>query len=267
MRQLYPVPTGPHPGTVDVVDAYLPPGPHHATGPIPRSAKARQRPWTTADMVASVDGAASVDGRSAGLGSDGDKAVFRALRSLADIIVVGAGTARTERYGPARVDPPTVAARLARGQQPVPTIAVVTTSGNLDADLPMFDPERVGDGPVPVIVTCAAGEPNTAGLTGHCEVLVAGDHEVDLGEAMVALGARGAHAILSEGGPTLNASMLALGLIDELCLTVSPLVAGGSAQRIVDGFIGPARDVTLVHVLEHDGSLFTRWRFDSDAGR
>ena len=87
-------------------------------------------PWLRASMVASVDGAASLGGRSGGLSGDADRLVFSVLRSLADVILVGAGTARAEGYRPVRDGE--VWASLRAGRAPVPPIAVVT--GKLDLD-------------------------------------------------------------------------------------------------------------------------------------
>src|SRR5207237_703238 len=96
------------------------------------------RPFARINMISSLDGAIAVNGRSGLLGGAGDRQVFHVLRSLADVILVGAGTARAERYGPARIDPEIQERRRARGQTAVPPIAVVTRSCHLDWSAPFF---------------------------------------------------------------------------------------------------------------------------------
>jgi riboflavin biosynthesis pyrimidine reductase len=264
LSKLFPRPSSPAAGDeVDLIATYLPDVERWRAA---RPAGAAPRPWTTVNMVASVDGSMTVAGRSGGLSDEVDREIFRILRSMADIVLVGAGTVRAERYGPARIPDELAGLRAGRGQAPVPPIAVVTQSGLIADDLPMFDPELVGDGPVPIIITCARNEPNVQQLGSRAEALVAGDTDVDMELAMALLGQRGANVVVSEGGPTLNAAMVERGLLDEMCLTVSPLTVAGTAGRIVEGhqeLSGPV-PMELAHILEMDGSLFTRWRFVHD---
>jgi len=259
LRQVYP----PDSGGVDVdpVSAYLPPVLGGAAGaaPLPQG-----RPWVTTNMVASVDGAMSLDGRSGGLGSEADRMVFRSLRSVADVVMAGAGTVRTERYGPVRLDLEHVAERRARGQAPVPTLVVVSNSGRLDTDLPLLDPELVGDGPLPVLLTCAVGEPATRRLDGRVDVLVCGEQSVDLAEGLRVLAERGIAAVVCEGGPTLNGALVAAGLLDEFCLTIAPLLTAGAAGRIVSGTDERPVHLELAHLLEAQDALFCRWRVVPD---
>lgn len=260
LQQLFPhTPSG---GEIDLTAAYLP--------DLSRWRAAQQgsdtpRPWATVNMVASVDGAVTVAGRSGGLSDEVDRKIFMVLRSMADVVMVGAGTARAERYGPARIPDEHAALRTARGQAPVPPIAVVSQSGLLASDLPMFDPELVGDGPVPIIITCGRNEPNVQRLGSRAEALVAGDEHVDMQLAMSLLAERGINVVVSEGGPTLNAAMVEQGLLDELCLTMSPLTVAGGAGRIVDGDTELSAPVAmeLGHILETGGALYTRWRYCS----
>ncbi len=196
-------------------------------------------------------------GRSGGLGTPADRAVFTALRAIADVIVVGAGTVRAEGYGPPRTPEPEQRRRLARGQQAFPRLAVV--SGRLDLDLtsPLFteSTER------PIILTGTAASADTRAAAGEvAEVHVVGDAHVDLGAAMATLADLGARVALCEGGPVLNGQLLALGLIDEVCLSVSPLLAGGDSNRIIHGAIPPdAEAMRLDRVLEDDGMLLLRY--------
>ena len=257
LLQVYPPDPGGAP--VDAVTAYLPPVLGGPAGVAPAPGPAG-RPWVTTNMVASVDGAMSLDGRSGGLGSEADRMVFRALRSVADVVMAGAGTVRTERYGPVRLDPERVAERRARGQAPIPTLVVVSNSGRLDSDLPLLDADLVGDGPLPILLTCAAGEPETRRLDGRVEVLVCGEHAVDLDVGLSLLADRGVAAVVCEGGPTLNAALLAAGLLDEFCLTIAPLLTAGAAGRIVAGVAEQPVGLELAHLLESEGALFGRWR-------
>lgn len=261
LRQLFP----PDPdGTgIDALAAYLPPG--LAAGSDTRVTAPADRPWVTTNMVASVDGSMTLAGRSGGLGSAADRAVFRTLRSVADAVMAGAGTVRAERYGPVRLSEEHRAARQARGQAPTPALVVVSNSGRLDPDLPMLDPELVGDGPLPILLTCAAGE-SAAGRHGdRVEVLVAGEGTVDLRGALRQLVDRGLGVVVCEGGPTLNGALVADGLLDELCLTIAPLLAGGDAGRIVAGVDEQPVELELAHLLEAEGALFARWRLRSPA--
>jgi riboflavin biosynthesis pyrimidine reductase len=263
MRQLFPVEG---PDDVDIATAYLP-GPL-ADGPV--DGIISNRPWVTINMVASVDGAVSVEGKSGPMSVPGDREIFRTLRSMADVVLVGAGTVRTERYGPVRLTDDLLASRTDRGQVGLPRLAVVTASGNLDPGLPLFDPSLRGGSPMPLVVTGSQGRARASALDGRAEFLIAGDADVDLAFALSTLADGGARVVLGEGGPVLNAALLAEDLIDEMCLTVAPLVASGAAARII-GNVGVAERPTpmeLAHLLEHGGALFSRWRFSApSAGR
>ncbi|MFC3894535.1 dihydrofolate reductase family protein [Lentzea rhizosphaerae] len=194
------------------------------------------RTWVTANFVSSVDGAVSVDGRSAGLGSPADKKIFTLGRELADVVLVGAGTVLIEGYRPS--------ARL--------PIAVVTARGTLTPDLPLF----TGSAVPPIVITCAA-----AGLPPlPADVIVAGEDEVDLAQAVSELAARGLHRINLEGGPRLFGSMIADGLVDALNLTISPLLAVGDSSRIAHGPVVPPVDLELTSVLRADDVLLLRYQ-------
>lgn len=214
------------------------------------------RPWLYLDMVASVDGAATLEGRSGGLGGEADKLAFRRLRETCDVILVGAGTVRAESYGQARVDPDIRQRRQARGLAPQPTMAVVSRSLDLDPDARLF----TGDGPRPLILTAADADPARRAALGEvAEVVPCGRGSVDLTAAMDWLWARGDRRVLCEGGPHLNADLLAADLVDEVFLTVSPLLVAGPAPRIVAG-PAPTRRLTLREVREHDSELLLRYR-------
>jgi riboflavin biosynthesis pyrimidine reductase len=220
-------------------------------------------PWLRANMVSSVDGAATLDGKSAGLSSDADRQVFALLRGLADVILAGAATARTERYKPAR--PHELWRDLRASRTPTPPIAVVSARLDLDPAGPLIA------GPPPhartiVITTAEAPADRRAELARRADVIVAGDKTVDLKAALRALAERGHRHMLAEGGPHLLAQLVEAGLMDELCLTIGPVMAGPGASRIVAGApqsgTGSAAvllPLTLAHVLEDDSFLLCRY--------
>jgi riboflavin biosynthesis pyrimidine reductase len=217
--------------------------------------------WLRANMVSSADGAASLGGASAGLSSDTDRQVFALLRALSDVILVGAATARAERYKPAR--PPREPWRdLRRGRTLTPPIAVITARLDLDPGSPLVT-AAPPDARTIVITTGRAPAGRRAELARHADVIVAGDEAVDLKAALGALAGRGCRRMLTEGGPHLLAQLVEAGLMDELCLTVGPLMAGPGASRIVAGApgTGPAAPMplTLAHVLEDEGFLLLRY--------
>jgi riboflavin biosynthesis pyrimidine reductase len=227
------------------------------------------RPWVLVNMIASVDGAATdPSGRSGGLGGPADWRVFSAIRAVADIVLAGASTVRTERYGPARTPPSLQEARLARGQAARPRVAVVTRSLALDLELPLF--REATDEDRPIVITTTAGLDrlrSSAGSTADrdlamvAEIVIAGEESVDWATALAALrtGAR-AGVVLVEGGPTTNAQLVAADLVDELCLTVSPQLAGAGGRRIVSGpDTAPPRPMALNRVLVEDDHLFLRY--------
>lgn len=217
------------------------------------------RPGVRLNMIASADGAATVAGRSGGLGGPADKALFMTLRGLTDAVLVGAGTARDEGYGPAVLPAEVQAARQSRGQAPVPPIAVLSRRCNLDWSSRFFG----GALARPLVVTAASAPPDARSAAAEvADVVIAGDEEVDLARALAALGERGFRSVLAEGGPSINGQLALAGLLDELCLTVAPLLAGGGdARRILTGPALPASaHMTLRSLLESDGYLFLRYR-------
>ncbi|HLH84999.1 MAG TPA: pyrimidine reductase family protein [Trebonia sp.] len=212
--------------------------------------------WLRANMVASADGAAFLDGRSGGLSSEADRRLFGVLRALADVILVGAGTARAEGYGPAKRR--ASLAGLREGRTPTPPIALVSRTLGLDLTAPLF----TGAPPDArtIVITCASSPAAArAEVARAADVIVAGDLTVDLGAAVAALRERGLGRVLCEGGPHLLGQVAAAGLLDELCLSVSPLLGGPGAPRITAGSPFPARPMTLAHVLAEDGFLFCRY--------
>jgi riboflavin biosynthesis pyrimidine reductase len=220
------------------------------------------RPWVRANMIASADGAAQIDGRSGGLAGPADRMLLQVLRSLADVILVGAGTARAEAYRPAR--PGAMRQDLRAGRPATPPVAVVTASLDLDPGGPLIA-QAPADARTIVLTTASSPAGRRAALARHADVIVAGTDRVSADQAIAALASRGHSRILTEGGPALLAELARAGLLDELCLTISPILAGGRAGRILAD--PPAGDLpafapeslSLAHVLARDGYLFCRY--------
>lgn len=196
---------------------------------------ASDRPWVRSNFVATLDGAAHAsDGRSGSLGGDIDTHVFSILRSLADVVVVGAGTARDEGYGPSSVP-----------------IAVV--SRRLDVPEALLVPGQI------VITTADAPADAMARLVDVVDVIAAGTGSIDWTQVLERLAARGLNRVLCEGGPSLHGDLVALDLVDEICLTIAPVLAAGEAPRIAHSPTAVDRPMTLGHALDVDGVLLTRW--------
>ncbi|HUE59469.1 MAG TPA: pyrimidine reductase family protein, partial [Acidimicrobiales bacterium] len=214
------------------------------------------RPFVRCNMITSLDGAISLNGRSGMLGGPADTRVFQTLRALADVILVGAGTMRTEGYGPARLDDDVRKQRLERGQRPVPAIAVVTRSGNLDWSSPFFtDAEER-----PIIFTTGdSDERARVRAQKVAEVVITGDARADARAILEHLQERSHRSVLLEGGPALNAEVVDAGLLDELCLTLSPRLVAGDGPRVLAGpELAEPLDLEVIHLLEEDGFLFYR---------
>ena len=199
---------------------------------------APETPWLRVNMVSTIDGAATGEsGLTASINNEPDQRVFRLLRELADCVVIGAGTARTEGYPP--LDVPTV---------------VVSRSGSVPEKMRGADPGRV----LLATVSVAAGLEDARDVLGADNVLVLGSHRVDLAALKQALVDRGFGDILCEGGPHLLRDLLDQGVADELDCTFVPRMVAGVHARITDG---PPVDValTLQTLVEQDGTLLGRW--------
>lgn len=214
------------------------------------------------NFVASADGAVAVHGLSRGLQTPGDNHVFAALRDLADVVLVGGGTARAENYRPVVADERRSAARARFGLAPLLPVAVVSARLDLDLDGPLLRP--VEGAARAIVITHRASDPAArARLAEVADVLVAGQDRVDLSAAVHQLAERGLRRVVCEGGPSLFSALLAGGVVDELCLTVSPLLAGAGAGRITGGAPWAADltpRLTVVSLLEEDDALFCRYR-------
>ncbi|MCU1601114.1 MAG: bifunctional deaminase-reductase domain protein [Frankiales bacterium] len=222
MRLLHPAVRDLAPG--DLLDLYDLPGPHLRAG-----------------FVASVDGVVAVDGRSAGLGSPADKAVFRTLRAVSDAVVVGAGTARDEDYGPVRYDEAARTWRAARGRNQQPPVVIVSRRGRLAPDA------KVLQGPV--ILAVPEGVETPVGI----DVIRTTDPLL----LKRSLHQRGLTRLLCEGGPSLLTAMLRAGAVDELCLTTAPTTVGDGPRLLTDA---AGADLVLASlVLDDPGVLLARW--------
>ena len=220
--------------------------------------RADGRPSVRLNMIVSVDGGTSWNGVSGALGGPADKALFQVLRSLTDVVLVASGTMQAEHYGPAVLPQATQDARRKRGQTAVPPIAVVSRSCQFDWDSPFFTAatER------PIVITVSdADADDRARAAQIADVVISGEHDVDLTRAMHELGARGARTVLAEGGPTLNGELARARLLDELCVTLSPLLASGDAKRIIAGStLDELEPLRLRSVCGEDDYLFLRYR-------
>lgn len=223
-------------------------------------ARPGRRTWVRANFISSVDGAATVAGRSGGLAGPGDRNLFGLLRTLSDVIVVGAGTVRAENYGGVQLHPAQRQHRRDLGQTEVPQLAIVTGSGRLDTDLRVFTQTELP----PMVLTCtaAAGETRRR-LAGLAEVVDCSDGDpdrVDEEAVLAALSDRGRHRVLTEGGPTLLGSFIERDVLDELCLTVAPYLVGGQAPRIAAGPGGMRTPMRCAHLLTDESAyLYARY--------
>ncbi len=207
------------------------------------------------NLVTSVDGAVEFDGLSGPLGVPADREAFAAIRAAADVVLVGAGTVRAEKYGPVKLSADRRSRREARGQSGVPRLAVVSGSGAFDGASPLFDSEDK------VIVYTTDGQASRRGdLARVAEVVAAGVEEVDVPAAVADLRARGLGRILCEGGPTLFGALIGAGLVDELCVTVSPLLAGGGRLGFAKSAASTPVALSLEAVCEGDGALLLRYK-------
>ena len=218
------------------------------------------RPLVRGNAITSLDGGATTDGTSGGLGGTGDRRLFALLRELADVIVVGAGTARAETYGGARMTVAQRQRRQIRGQREVPPIALVTRSGMLDRELPVLTDTEVP----PLVLTCSdAAAAAGARLGSAAEVIDCSGADpaaVDLRTALAALADRELPRVLVEGGPSLLGAFIDADLLDELCLTAAPILVGGSAVRIAAGDGAALTRMHRAHVItDTEGYLYLRY--------
>jgi riboflavin biosynthesis pyrimidine reductase len=219
------------------------------------------RCWVMAHMVGGLDGSAAIGGRVASLSTAPDAELFRLM--LADVVLVGAETVRREGYGPVQLPPGRVAARRACGQPATPPLAVVTRSLDLDWSARAF-----ADAPAEsrtLVITCQEADPGRlAQAQKVADVLLAGRGRVDPGQAMSMLTGRGYRVVLCEGGPTWLGELVAAGLLDEFCLTISPLMGGDPLPVSVSPPGAPQVPFALRQVLGDGDTLFLRYERGSE---
>jgi riboflavin biosynthesis pyrimidine reductase len=247
VRALLPRPAG----EVDLVRAYA----------IPDGA-GEERPFVRCNMISTLDGAITLNGRSGMLGGPADRRVFQALRSHADVVLVGAGTVRAEAYGPVRLDAEERKRREGEGRPSVPPIAVVTRSGSLDWSSPFFTEAEAR----PIVFTASDSDPGERRRGENvADFVVAGDTSVEPDRVLDHFHGAGYGSVLLEGGPGLNADVVHAGLLDELCLTLSPRIVAGDGPRVLAGAeLASPLDLDIVHLLEEEGFLFCRLVVRSD---
>lgn len=217
------------------------------------------RPWLRVNFVSSLDGAVTAEGRSRGLSNPDDQRVLGLIRDLSDVVLVGAGTAIGEGYRGIKRTEVRAERRARLGLSEIPPIAVVTRRCSLAPDSPLLTDTTVA----PIVLTCEAApaERRAALADAGAEVVVTGDEDVDMRAGIAALDARGLRRIGCEGGPTLFGTLIEDELVNELCLSVSPLLTAGTAGRISAGaHVAVPRSMRLASVLlSEDSFLLLRY--------
>lgn len=219
--------------------------------------------WVMANMVGGLDGTAAIGGRVAALSTEPDAELFRLMRALADVVLVGAETVRREGYRSIRLPEPRAAARQAAGRPRTPRLAVVTRSLDLNWSGDAFagaPPESRA-----LVITCKAADPGRLERAREvADVVFAGEDRVDPEQAVLRLSELGHRVVLCEGGPTLLGELVAAGRLDELCLTIAPLMGGDPLPVSIAPPGAPLRHFALRHVLAHGDTLFLRYERGHD---
>ncbi|GAB3801506.1 bifunctional diaminohydroxyphosphoribosylaminopyrimidine deaminase/5-amino-6-(5-phosphoribosylamino)uracil reductase [Humibacter antri] len=212
--------------------------------------------WVRVNFVSSIDGSATLSGRSGGLSDASDKRVFALLRRVCDVVLVGAGTVRVEGYGGMRVDDASEAWRASHGFAPQPTLAIVSGDLGLDPASDVFTQAPVR----PIVLTGAAvPEARREALAKVADVIVCGGASVDTASALRMLAERGLKRVHCEGGPHLFGAFAAERTLNELCLTIGPVLEGGLGKRIIQGAPQPPLDMRLAQVLRSGDTLLLRY--------
>lgn len=213
------------------------------------------RPWVALNMVTSLDGRASLNGRSSGLGTPADLELLLKLRTRFDAVMIGAGTMRAERYGRIVKDPDARDRREEEGLQADPLAVIISGRLDLPFDAPLF---TEGAGEVLIFTNDHTPPPETE---TPVDVRVA-DGPVRITDVLRTLRQdRGIRALLCEGGPHLMGQLTAAGAFDELFLTIAPTLTGeADAPRILEGALEAPVDLDLVNLSEEGSDLFARYR-------
>lgn len=209
-----------------------------------------------ANMVQSLDGAGAFQGRTKKITDDADQALLKHLRSHADVVLVGGATVQAEKYGPVRLDDTQCETRTASGYAATPPLAVVTARAMLSPDLRIFDPEA----PRPIIFTLAAAAADHPELAEVAELVVIGEQEMDLDRLFDELHERGMARVLCEGGPFLLSQLVENDLVDEICLTIAPYLAGSqpTTPQPASALDVPIQ-LRLRHALTRNDLLYLRY--------
>jgi riboflavin-specific deaminase-like protein len=222
-----------------------------------RGRASEHRPYVVANFVSSLDGRSSVTGISGGLSDAGDRAMFWALRGTADAILVGTGTLEAESYGRMIKDPALRARRREQGLRPEPLACILTRSGRLPLDIPLFsEPEAH-------VIVFTGDEVELGDSSAWVEVVRLPPAELDFAHALSHLASEyEVRALLCEGGPSVLSALLREDVLDELCLTLAPkLLGGGTATAITAGPELPEfAQARLAGVIERQGTLFLRYQ-------
>lgn len=215
--------------------------------------KVEGRPWVMVNFVTSIDGATTVDGGSTDLGDDEDASLFQALRAVPDVILVGAKTVIVEDYRPVTLDEERRAVRAERGQEPIPTLAIVTGTMSLDVESRVFSDSDHK----PLVITGPNANPGRLAMLGDAaDVAIL----LEINPQTILERLSDADIVLLEGGPSLTGQFVGAGLVDELNLTIAPKLVGGESDRITGSFdIKPPADMRLDGVVRGDQMLFLRY--------
>jgi len=213
-----------------------------------------ERPRVAANFASTVDGRATIEGRSGSIGSDVDTAMLVGLRTRFDAVMIGAGTMRAERYGRIVADPELRAARERLGLAPTPTLVIVSGRLDLPWDAPAFS-----EADAPIVILTAAADAEPPEVAAPLE-LIRHEGGIDLAAALAHLGAeQGVRALLCEGGPRLHSQLWSAGLVDELFITLAPKLSG-AGPSILEGELPSVVELELAWLLEHEGELYGRYR-------
>jgi riboflavin-specific deaminase-like protein len=217
------------------------------------------RPFTFTNFAVTVDGHATIDGRSGPIGTDTDTAMLVGLRNVAEAVMIGAGTMRAERYGRILGDPSKRAARERRGLPHDPLMVIISGRLMLPWDAELF---TNGGGRVLIFTASEEEPPQTATPVR----VIRHEGRVDMTDALRYLRAeRGIRSLLCEGGPHLHSDLLEAGLVDELFVTYGPRVAGGAGPGMTTGLPEIVTDLELAWLLRDESELFARYRVRRDS--
>ncbi|WP_341718023.1 pyrimidine reductase family protein [Micromonospora sp. FIMYZ51] len=213
-------------------------------------------PYVRTNLVTSINGITTVDGLSGGLSSPDDLTLFKLLRGLADVILVGAATARMEDYRGARIPKAVQKVRRERGQQPVPPIAVVTARADIDPESRLLKDTSVP----PLIFTTDAAPPEHLDrlAAAGAKITISGRESADPRRVLQALADSDLNRVLCEGGPNMLGQLIAEDAIDEYCITVSTRLVGGSTG-LTAGPETPPHKMNLDSIIRGDEGLFFKY--------